>query len=45
MDITKKISQDQIPLKCEICEKEFKKNDSLKSLVYYDLYTYFEDGS
>ena len=27
----KEVRQDQIPLKCEICEKQFKKSNSLKT--------------
>ena len=31
MDNSKKLRQNQIPLKCEICDKEFKTNNSLRS--------------
>ena len=30
MDNSKKNEQNQIPIKCEICDKEFKKNYGLK---------------
>ena len=30
MDSLKKLRQDKIPLKCEICDKEFKSSESLK---------------